>query len=381
MNEISKSRICIHTTALNNGGTEREAMLLASQFTKWGIPTLLLVDRPIKNNTEIAKMSAVQVVSLEVSGSEPKAIYQQKLREALRRDGATLIHSHIWERRDETLEVAKQLGLSSIVTLHHSVRGTIFHRFGISRTPVLNWRHRRTLSRHNPVVVTLTEKSQRNFEYVYRGVRCSRFVYPGVNVSPLQASPGSRGSAANVIWVGAMIPLKRPHLALSIWSDIIRQYPNARLQMIGGGPLLEEVKARARTIGCSVEVLGPRCPWSDVASNAQLFFHTSSREGLPFVILEAMSMGLPVVATSSGDTSEAVSDGITGYLARPSDRKGLTRSLCGLIANAEIRAKFGQAGAKVVASRFSLERHCQEILAVYKDCAGLDTILSLFEHE
>jgi glycosyltransferase involved in cell wall biosynthesis len=364
--------IVIHTTTLNNGGTEREAALLASQFTQWKIPVCLLVDRADANALYPLQQAGIHVVNLQIAADDSALVYSQRLKQTLSNLEVKLMHCHIWERREEVFTVAKELNIKMVVTLHHNVRGTLFHKIGITRTPVLNWRHRELLSAFNPVTITLTNQSQKNFEYVYGRVTRSRCVYPGVELPGKVAVPGSGGQSPVVLWIGSMIMRKDPHLALDVWQEVVKTYPEARLRMIGAGPLLQEIQARAKVFGRQVEILGAQSPWSHFADDAQILLHTARREGLPFVVLEAMAIGLPVVATASGDTAEAVVEGETGFLAKSGDKKGLLKSLKQLIADPSLRSTQGAAGRKRIENRFSLNEHCEAVLSVYQNLAGFE---------
>jgi glycosyltransferase involved in cell wall biosynthesis len=79
------------------------------------------------------------------------------------------------------------------------------------------------------------------------------------------------------------------------------------------------------------------------------------RDGLPNVLVEAQSQGLAVVSTRVSAIPELVEDGVTGLLAEPGDRAGLSNALLGLIGDPERRARFGQAGERRVRTHFDMD--------------------------
>ena len=83
------------------------------------------------------------------------------------------------------------------------------------------------------------------------------------------------------------------------------------------------------------------------------------------VVLEAMCMQLPVIATNIGGSSEQVQDGVTGFLVPPNDAEALARRIEQLARSSELRAKFGVAGLARIRERFTLSGTTAEIQALY----------------
>ena len=89
-------------------------------------------------------------------------------------------------------------------------------------------------------------------------------------------------------------------------------------------------------------------------------------EGLPRVILEAMYMGKPVVASSIAGVPEQVADGSTGILVPPGNSESLADAIVKLIESPDMRKQMGQAGAARVRQMFSTERMVQDTVALYR---------------
>ena len=92
------------------------------------------------------------------------------------------------------------------------------------------------------------------------------------------------------------------------------------------------------------------------------------RDGLPNVIMEAMSQELPVVATEAGAIGEVVVDGVTGRLVPPEDPAALAEALAELIRDPALRQAMGQAGRRRILERFAFEAGIARIAARF----GLD---------
>jgi glycosyltransferase involved in cell wall biosynthesis len=140
------------------------------------------------------------------------------------------------------------------------------------------------------------------------------------------------------------------------------------LELVGDGPLRNEVGALATSLGISSRVcFAGFC--SDVPARlakAQVFVLATKWEGFPRSILEAMRAGLPVVASEVGGVRESVRDGETGFVVPSRDVPALRDRLRILLASPEQRVRMGKAGRAWYEERFSLERLVADTTAVYE---------------
>ena len=126
--------------------------------------------------------------------------------------------------------------------------------------------------------------------------------------------------------------------------------------VVGGGPELARVRRAAAAAPDVVHVLGERSDVPDLIEGADLVCLASAFEGLPLVVLEAMALGRPVVATAVGGIPEAVVDGSTGWLVPPGDDGAFADALAAAADAASRRAAMGEAARKHFRERYSLER-------------------------
>jgi len=106
-----------------------------------------------------------------------------------------------------------------------------------------------------------------------------------------------------------------------------------------------------------------------VVAAADVFALPSWTEGLPLVVLEAMALGRPVVATPVGGTPELVVDEETGLLVPPRDVAALAAALTRVLGDGALGRRLGEAGRRRVAERFSAEATSREVLALYDEVA------------
>jgi len=103
----------------------------------------------------------------------------------------------------------------------------------------------------------------------------------------------------------------------------------------------------------------------DFLRQLDIFVLPSLKEGLPYVILEALLLGLPVVASRVGGIPEIITDGENGFLVEPKNVQMLAEKIEILLKNGQLRAKFAQRGQDRVRTHFSLERMIRETKDVY----------------
>jgi glycosyltransferase involved in cell wall biosynthesis len=160
-----------------------------------------------------------------------------------------------------------------------------------------------------------------------------------------------------------------PIKGLDLLLDAAASLPQARVLVVGEGPLREELEAQAQRLGLAdrVELRG----WVDDApaclGEMDLFVLPSRNEGFPLSIVEAMLVGLPVVAADVGSVTEAVRDGETGLVVPPDDLPALRRALEGLVTDAAERARLGDAGRQVASDRFTASVMAASFVELYEE--------------
>jgi glycosyltransferase involved in cell wall biosynthesis len=145
--------------------------------------------------------------------------------------------------------------------------------------------------------------------------------------------------------------------------------PGARVVVIGGGPELESLRAAAERTGHggAVQLLGPRDDPLAALRALDVFVHPSWAESLPYVVLEAMSLGKPVVATRVGGIAEAVADGVSGRLVGPRDPLALAAAVADVAADAGLSRRMGAEGLRLMRERFTLEGMLDRVTATYDE--------------
>jgi glycosyltransferase involved in cell wall biosynthesis len=157
--------------------------------------------------------------------------------------------------------------------------------------------------------------------------------------------------------VAALRPEKNHELFLSVAQQVSRQLTNAQFLVIGDGPRRQPLEQLAREldIGDSVHFLGSRNDVPRLLSASDVFALTSHNEANPVSILEAMSVGRPVVTTNVGSIREVVVDGHNGFLVAPGNAEQLTNRILGLLEDPIRCQEMGAAARETVVAGWSVD--------------------------
>lgn len=177
--------------------------------------------------------------------------------------------------------------------------------------------------------------------------------------------------------VGRFVNKKAPHLTLLAFQATLEECPDARLVMIGDGPLWEACYQMRASLQLSdaVDLSGP-CSHSEVAAamqSSRAFVQHSvttqdgDSEGTPVAVLEAGASGLPVVATRHAGIKDAVVDRKTGLLIDEGDIEGMAEQMIRLAKDPHLAAELGQAGRQWISSEYSMQKSIQGLWAIIED--------------
>ena len=179
------------------------------------------------------------------------------------------------------------------------------------------------------------------------------------------------GCAPNVPIVGAVGRLdanKNFAAVIRAFAAVAPRHPDAVLIVAGDGPELDALRRLAADRGVDRRVILPGAVpgIARYFGTFRLLCHTSRREGMPNVLLEAAAHGIPAVATRAGGVAEVIDDGVTGYLANHDDEAAIGAALDRLLADPALAAAMGSA-ARRKAAAFPVQAMISGITRVYED--------------
>lgn len=276
----------------------------------------------------------------------------RRVAHAIRESGAGVVHVHLTYATILAAPIARMQGKRVVVSLHNAdtARGAGGRRR--LRHSVLRWLEDRALRWFTDQVVFVGAN-------VARANQCRIGATPGVTIRNVIAAPepvpderrasirramGAKAEDIVLIATGRLMPQKDPAVLLRAFALLAAEAPDARLWMVGAGPMQDEVTALRAALGLEDRVVltGERGDVAQLLAAADVFVLSSAWEGLPLGLLEAMAQGLPVVSTDVGDVA-GVLPAAAGGLVPPGQPERLADALRPLLADAEMRRACGAA--------------------------------------
>lgn len=367
MNEYSTPRRVLRVAHLMQyfaiGGLERMVEGLSVASKSRGIESLVIAylgDGPIRAALE---QEAIQTLLLDSGpGLDPKLVLQ--LRSVLVRERIDVLHTHHLGPFIYGAPAAVLAGCRHVHTEHSH------EQYDTTRRQALG----AIMSPLAEVVAVTPEIS----EYRKRFPGRCRVIPNGVPLPADRPSTRARGRAlldANddsfVVGCAARLSPEKNHPGLlEAFGQLLRDEPRSILACAGDGPLGEALRAQAEAGGLSRHIrwLGSVEDMDQFYSALDVCVLNSNREGLPLSLLEAMSFGIPVVATEVGGVGELLA-GACGLLVPPRAPEAMAAALVSLVTQPELAKTLGQHGKDRIRQSYSIDNMVDRYVELYRDVA------------
>ena len=179
--------------------------------------------------------------------------------------------------------------------------------------------------------------------------------------------------AIGLVSVGSLTPLKNHSYLFRVLQEIDKQGVNARLDLVGGGPLFSELESVVHHLSLdeAISLHGKQTNVSSFYQKNALYVHSAKSEGFGLTQIEAMAAGLPVIALDAEGNRDIVQDGINGYLL-PQDTSPqvFAEKILAVWKNKELLSLLQQ-GAIKTAAAFDIKPYCNRLVKLYEESLGL----------
>ena len=366
-------RVMLVSTGLSLGGAEMQVVLLATRLKALGVDVkiLTLIDSNAFED-ELAR-NGIDHMALGME-RRPSLRGLARFCAAMRAHRPDIVHSHMIHANLLARISRLFVRMPILICTAHAVYEIATSEVRLDKVRWRDWQYRLTdplcnLTTHickAGVERYLREKvsGPKKTVYMPNGIDTEKFKPLGRRTA-LREALGLR----EFTWlaVGRLDPAKDYGTLLSAAAELPKK--KFHLLIAGAGDGLDDLKELAVRYGVENEVqfLGRRSDIPELMAASDAIVLSSLQEGLPLVLLEAHSAGLPAVATNVGGVSEIVRDGITGFLVPPRLPKELANAMARLMAlDAKLREEMGNQARSFVVNYHSIEAVAQRWLDLYK---------------
>ena len=351
-------RICHVSMCLATGGLERLLVEFSRRCSRPDFEQTFVALTSVGQPAEDIREAGCEVFSL--NNGEVRRLQQfKKLASILRDKQIDIVHTHNTYAHFYGALAARRAGINHVVNTQHG-RGC-----GDS------WKTRvqfRIANKFSDRIIGVSENSadlcrrddhasSNKIEAIWNGIDVSRFQFRGPKLAP------------NAISVARLSPEKDFATLLRAVPQVLRWIPAFKLTIVGNGSEFDSMAALINELGIgdSVQLMGERNDIPELLANAGFFVSSSKTEGISLTLLEAMAVGLPIVATSVGGNPEIVVEGKTGRLVPSQDSEAIANAIIAMCQEQDTWPAMSELARQRVEQNFEINKMISQYEALYRE--------------
>lgn len=346
MNEKNeRKKIAFYIGSLRKGGAERVFVNLADYFQTEGYRVVMVTQ--YRKEEEYDLPEGIERILSDIEGEEVSASRVVNFFRRLNK-----LHA-IWKehRPDLVLSCIGKNNFMAVVTAMGTKTKAVVSVVGEAKEEYPSRGMRMLADILFPRAAGIILQTERSRSFFCRKAGEKAVILPN-SLNPAFIRPRFEGvREKRIVSVGRMDANKNHELQLRAFAALKDRYPGYTLVIYGDGELRSHIEETAVRLGISERVLLPGVV-QDVAvriERASLFLLTSYSEGVSNALIEALALGLPVIATDvpSGGTEELMTDGVNGLVIPAGDVKALTRAMDRLLGDLAYAERLGREAARI----------------------------------
>ena len=335
----------------------------------------LVATTPVGRYAEILRAEEIKLFPLSVHNRfDLRTPYN--LARIVKENAVTILHSHGGGRADFFIYLTSKL--ANIPIKITTVANLVERWFDV-----------------NPIQLSVYKKIQRKTEKTFDHFICVsdyladhlirqhgldrtkiNTIYNGVDLGYFEETPDcsrikneflQRGEQILIGAVGRLVAEKGLKYLLTAIPNVLKRFSEARLLLVGDGPLRKDLEKIVIDLDLTGKVtfVGFRSDIKDILSSLDILVLPSLLEGFPMIILEAMAMATPIVASDIPGIREQIIDGESGILVPTKDSNALASAITRILENKQAARRIGLKAKKTVDEKFSIERMVAETESLY----------------
>jgi glycosyltransferase involved in cell wall biosynthesis len=219
----------------------------------------------------------------------------------------------------------------------------------------------------------ITSVSQANLTYLNQySLKADNPIVVGNGVEAEYFKPTNiESNKTNIIYVGRILYEKGMMTLLQCAQYVLKRYPEAKFLLAGGGPIRDIMEEETRKMGIHEKILFlgrlTKEELLELYQKAYIKIIPSLYEGLPNVLLEAMSTGIPVVSTAVGGVPGVISSGVNGFLVPRESPVEMAKMVLKLLEDTNLRKKMGKAARRTIENEYTWDKVADKFLQCYHE--------------
>ncbi len=343
---------------LGRGGAERQLIYMLKALQNEGVNTRVLC---LTKGEALEKEILDLGISVDwVGSSKNNLVRLNKIISNLRSEAVDIIQSSHFYTNTYAALGGRGLGIPNVGAIRGDLNDAIASNGLFGNLQLKFPRHLIANSRSAVGEATARGIDQKNIDLVRNAVDFS---------NAIAKENKSDRDRLNILFAGRLVPVKRPEIFLRMASELHRGGfdHDLNFQLAGDGPLRSQLEKQAVEFGLPsnyISFLGEQAEMNKVYMETDILVLTSEHEGTPNVILEAMSHGIPVVATRVGGVPEILGKEC-GMLVEPDDPEEIVKAVRTLILDRDLRCRMGGHAREYVRKNHSFEYLQDRLTGIY----------------
>lgn len=370
-NGCDELRIILFTVGELFGGVERHVLSLCTDLKRREMSPLLVLlnDGELAGKARRARLETVVLAKSWIYDPQP----YRELKEVIAEIDPRVLHVHGYQASVYAALAGCHRQCAIVATCHGRIEGSWKEPLSNLKSKAYEVMELAAVQRMRATICYVTRDLQARFAARHGNLE-RNVIYNGIDdpvMHGFERPVEYRSDCLNLACVGRLSEIKG--LEFAIRSMAHPDMPkNARLSIIGTGPLAAQLEAEAARldVGHRVQFLGFRDNIMDYIGSCDALLMPSLYEGLPYTLLEAMALGIPVVASRVGGLAEVLVDRKTAVLIPPGNAGEIAAAIRWITEHPRAAREIGASAQMDQRMRFSLERMSSSYLSVYRQALG-----------
>ncbi len=260
--------------------------------------------------------------------------------------------------------------------IYYTAHGFHFYNGASKKNWAVYYPIEKTLAKHCDKLITITDedynlarkKFNTNIERLHGvGANSEKYFPLDTNtIDKIKSKLEIENKSPIILCVGELLPNKNHKVAIKAMSEVVKQYPKAKLLIAGNGRELDNLTQLTQELDIikNVEFLGYTTKLDEYINICDVFVSCSYREGLPLNVIEAMLCKKAVIVSNNRGHRELVENDVTGYIFNPDDYKELANKINNIYIDSELNEKFTEKSL-IKAQKYTSKSVIKELSEIY----------------